>query len=337
MKKLFLSLFALAVAAMSYAQSSMLATLSHDGNIKTYYGVSALKNAYNAARNGDVITLSSGSFEAVDIAKGLTIRGAGMGIDTLSNSEPTMIVGDFNIKIPSTSTARLTLEGIYHNHTITVSTAFKNGTFLKSRFKDIKYEGASVTNLTMIHCKVAGEIRIGSNSSVSCVNCIVCYFSQESNTSIYEFANCVLMSPYWFRDVTNCSFKNCIFYISRDQDPEFQELGSGCTAFNCLSCGTTGRNYIFNSISNSTNKAIDNMASLFKTFRGTYSDNETFELTETAKKKYKGIDGTQVGIYGSNMPFDPIPSNPQITKCNVAAKSTADGKLSVDIEVNGAE
>ena len=50
----------------------------------------------------------------------------------------------------------------------------------------------------------------------------------------------------------------------------------------------------------------------------------------------KGTDGTEVGIYGGSLPYDPTPTNPQITKFNVAAKSTADGKLSVDIEVNSA-
>ena len=81
-------------------------------------------------------------------------------------------------------------------------------------------------------------------------------------------------------------------------------------------------------------------ATLFKTYPGgplALLDSETFELTDAAKTQYLGTDGTEVGIYGGNLPFDPTPSNPQITKCNVAAKSTADGKLSVDIEVNAAE
>ena len=87
---------------------------------------------------------------------------------------------------------------------------------------------------------------------------------------------------------------------------------------------------------NTTNKKSD-YQSLFTTFRGTYTDDETFELTDEAKTSFVGIDGTQVGIYGGNMPFSTTPTNPQITRCNVAAKSTADGKLSVDITVNGAE
>lgn len=63
-----------------------------------------------------------------------------------------------------------------------------------------------------------------------------------------------------------------------------------------------------------------------------FEDN-TFGKLTTAAKKYLGSDGTEVGIYGGNLPFDATPTNPQITKFNVASKTTADGKLSVDIEV----
>ena len=77
---------------------------------------------------------------------------------------------------------------------------------------------------------------------------------------------------------------------------------------------------------------------IFSTLNGyTYNDSELFTLTETAKAKYLGTDGKEVGIHGGNLPYEEDPTTPQITKCNVAAKSTADGKLSVDIEVKAAE
>jgi len=68
-----------------------------------------------------------------------------------------------------------------------------------------------------------------------------------------------------------------------------------------------------------------------------YSDDNEYKLTEAAKGLIKGTDGTEVGIYGGNLPYAPTPTNPQISKFNVAAKTTADGKLSVDIEVKSAE
>ena len=53
--------------------------------------------------------------------------------------------------------------------------------------------------------------------------------------------------------------------------------------------------------------------------------------------KYLGIDGTPVGKFGGMIPYDMMPSYPQITKMNVAAKTTADGKLSVEIGVSAAQ
>ena len=109
-------------------------------------------------------------------------------------------------------------------------------------------------------------------------------------------------------------------------------LYSSNIAFNCVSNNSNMFSYV-----PANNNKIAATSAVFKSFDGTYSDQQTFELTDTAKETYKGIDGTEIGIYGGNMPFSAVTTNPQITKCNVAAKSTADGKLSVDIEVNGGE
>ena len=61
------------------------------------------------------------------------------------------------------------------------------------------------------------------------------------------------------------------------------------------------------------------------------------DLTDDAKATYLGSDGTPVGMYGGPLPFSLTPTYPQITKMNVASKTTADGKLSVDIEVSAAQ
>ena len=88
---------------------------------------------------------------------------------------------------------------------------------------------------------------------------------------------------------------------------------------------------------NSTNKNIVNPSSAFKTGGFGYRDDEMFELTDAAKTTYLGTDGKEVGLYGGSIPYEEDPTTPQITKCNVASKSTADGKLSVEIEVKAAE
>ena len=68
-----------------------------------------------------------------------------------------------------------------------------------------------------------------------------------------------------------------------------------------------------------------------------FEPNTFYILTEEAKAEFIGQDDTELGIYGGNLPYDNHILSPQITKCNVAAKTTADGKLSVDIEVKAAE
>lgn len=330
MKKLFLSIVAAIVATTAtHAQSSMLATLSHDGEISTFYGATALRDAHNAAAHGDIITLSSGSFVSVNITKAVTIRGAGMEVNTALQIEPTVITGNFDINIANDVTERLTIEGIYHNHQITYKGTLKNATFIKDRFKKITYNGGSMKNATFIHCRIAEALHLYENSTASCVNCVVWNpNSYNSSTSNFEFQNCVIGSEY-LSDIRSSMFKNCIILSTN-----IIIINSNCMAYNCVGIGNSE---IFANMPNRTNM-IKGYTEVFKTLTGNaYNDSENFELTDDAKTTLLGIDDTQVGIYGGNMPFDSTPTNPQITKCNVAAKSTADGKLSVDITVNGAE
>lgn len=332
-----MSLVALACATVSFAQSSMLATLNHQGSISTYYGATALGEAYKAAEHGDVITLSSGTFVATNISKAITVRGAGMGIDTTQVVEPTVISGDFTIDIADSVSNKLTLEGIYSNHTITYKN-LRNASFLKSRLKTITYSSSTTSVLkdaNIIHCRIADELKLANNSSALCINSVIeDPYSYSETTSNFEFVNCVLSYCYFsMYNTRSSSFKNCLLR----SDSSTYNVDASCTAYNCVGMVSST---IFNNITNSTNRYVSSYADVFKTYAGAALDkldNERFELTDAAKTTYLGMDGTQVGIYGGNLPFDATPSNPQITKCNVAAKSTADGKLSVDIEVKAAE
>lgn len=341
MKKTILSLVVAIVAVTAtFAQSSMLATLSHNGEISTFYGATALREAHNAAANGDVITLSSGSFTAVNIEKALTIRGAGMQVDTVAKTYPTIIVGDFSINIPDSVESRLTLEALYNNFNITIKGTLKNASFLKDRFKGINPENFSNTrmkNLTFIHCKVSGNFSLPDESSASCVNCYVCDPSCNSSTSSnFEFANCFVTNSFTSA-LHSSSFTNCFIRNHHEVYADYDTyLDSSNTAFYCL--GINRGNNMFSQIPNTTNTNLTGaLNTVFKTYTGSFNDNETFELTDAAKAQYLGSDRTEVGIHGGSLPFDPTPTNPQITKCNVASKSTADGKLSVDIEVSAAD
>lgn len=335
MKKLF---FVIVAAVMSvttvFAQSSMLATLSHEGNVNVYYGPTALREAHAAAVHGDVITLSSGIFLSTDITKAVTIRGAGMGIDPTVVTEPTIISGEFQINISDTVTNHLTMEGIYSNYYVYYKGTLKNAMFMKCRFRRIvsRVESDVLKNAKFIHCRVAAELNLTKNSSASCINSVIYNpRNKDDGSSTFDFVNCFV--PVFASYLFFSSFRNCVI---RDDD-SMAYLRDTNVAYNCIGLGGGG---IFNQMKNQTNVYVDDVKSVFKSYSdGSIDglDRERFELTDEAQEKYLGDDGTQVGIYGGSFTYDPVPTNPQITKCNVAAKSTADGKLSVDIQVTTAE
>lgn len=354
MKKLFSLLSMLSMSMVMFAQGSLLATLSHDGNISVYYGASALKDAYNAAANGDVITLSSGQYNATDIKKAITLRGAGMSVstDSINAHEATIVQGRFTINIADTAQSRVCMEGLYFQSGITYAGNLKNAQFLKCRFENLlPADKAVISNSSFIHCRFYNGYRQWDNSNVFFINCAVCNPCSNSSTSNIEFDNCFVKFDYYNLNghgafpqyVINSYYKNCIIQVCNDYttDTYYTSIPYSCTAFNCIGLG---KESIFQEMSkkNKTNKYVSDISKVFKTYSNTNSqvyikDYYSFELTDTAATTYLGTDGTQVGVYGGNLPYDENPTIPQITKCNVASKSTPDGKLSVDIEVKAAE
>lgn len=338
MRKFFLSLVVMLVASVFtgkvYAQSSTLATLNHEGTIRTFYGITALKEAYGAAVDGDVITLASGSYSAIDLTKAVSICGAGMGLGAAKNVEPTILLGDFRLNLPENNTKRFSIEGIYHNGEIGYSNC-QNAMFLKCRLNEISHYSSpyKLKGISFVHCRIAKDFGLYFNCSVSLINCIVnepwCV-NTSSDTSVFDFTNCVLKGSA--SSLGYSTLRNCIFYNTTTNT-----FSSSTSLYNTVVFSSVS-NVLDNIANNGTNIVTEDWPGVFKTYSGTkFEDSETFELTDEAKTKYLGTDGTEVGIYGGNLPFDPTPSNPQITKCNVASKSTADGKLSVDIEVRAAE
>lgn len=330
MKKLLSFLFALVCAMTSFAQTSLMATLNHEGTISTFYGTTALQQAHAAAVSGDVITLSSGTFLSTDITKAVTIRGAGMEVTKAYDivSEPTVLGGDFNIKIPAEDTGRLTLEGIFHNENIYFSEGqVKNALFLKSRFFNVnRSNSCKVQDLTVLNCRVAGLIGVGRNNSAQFLNSVI----KEVDYGYLSFSHCVILDDIHLSNPGN-EYKSCI--ICKGGRGE-TVVNSSSSAYNNLFISDATD--ILNNVPNQTNLRVPTSDDRFAYLRG-YNDSKDYKLTDENRDVLKATDGGEIGIYGGTLPYSAIPTNPQITKFNVASKTTADGKLSVDIEVKSGE
>ena len=107
---------------------------------------------------------------------------------------------------------------------------------------------------------------------------------------------------------------------------------SNCTFFNCIGI-ETGETSLFEGQTAQNVMEVDSYEDVFETFVGTVFYDNLYQLKEEVNTSLLGNDGTEVGIYGGMLPYNPRPSYMRIKHCNVAPRSTVDGKLSVDIEV----
>ena len=345
MKKSFLSLVLTLClfAGSAIAQSSMLATLSHEGEISVFYGANALKEAHTAAAHGDVIILSSGSFNATDITKAITLRGAGVETNTSRNIYPTIITGDFSIAVVDSAAHNLTIEGIFNNFTITIKNGLDNATFIKDRFKTVTYSGntSSFKNNRFIHCKIVETLTAVSNSGSNSLSFMNCYIGTLLNNECPTILHNSIVAGQGssLKNYKYCTFYNCII-IGALSSMYHNAFDASNNVYNSIATNlhVDYLHYAYKNITSKSNYIIQNIDGVFKTFRvDGYSEEETFELLDDVKTKYLGTDGTQIGIHGGSYPYSSITTNPQITKCIVAPRSTADGKLSIDIEVKAGE
>lgn len=326
MKKILLVLAAMMVAAVTQlqAQSTLVATLSHGDSISAYYGANALKEAYAAAASGDVITLSSGQFNAVNIEKSVTIRGTGIVNDSIGNLRATYINGDYYLRA-----GNITLEGLYHKNEVYYDMGkqtIPNLKCYKCRFASIS--GSASTNLknaVFVNCRFASSFSLTSGSTADIINCVIAscnsWYSSPyvKNSVIYGYA-------------TTGSFENCIFIDLSSTN----KLSNNAFAISCMAVpadGSTINTNFFSSMPDKITNKVYKTNEMFESFSKTYDDYTTYKFKESEKGKFKGNDGTEIGLYGGLCPYTTVTSNPKITKFEVAPHSTPDGKLNIDITV----
>lgn len=337
MKKLFLSLVAAIVAATAtYAQSSLVATLNHNNTFTAYHGATAFVEAMAAADNGDIITLSNGTFTATDITKAVTLRGAGSKEDKVTGKYMTQLSGDVELNIPTEVTEKLLVEGVVFGG-ITLKSSIDGAKFsnckMTGKFStNISY---AATNWTFVDCNLGGGINAYKNSSISFLNCFVGQIYCNGTQVIFEFTNCLVVSSSSSGfsgngPIKNATFTNCMLFHTNGTSSS-SSLNDTNQAYNCIGYTVSGVSPFANiNQSTNTNLTDEQYNALFK--EGTF-----YELTDEAKALYIGNDGTEVGIYGGVLPFDSSIKIPQITNCSVAKQTTVDGKLSVDITVEAAQ
>lgn len=327
MKKILFAMAALfGCIAATHAQSTQVATLTHGSDNTMFYGAYALRDALEQAESGDIINLSSGTFQAAEIYKAITLRGAG-----IDSALPTYLVNEFNVILPAEDTNRFTMEGIRCNNKMSLRGTMIDPCFTKCKFDAVTIgweSGDNINNAMFGNCKIINGYKI-YKGTIQFVNCYLtdCSYRQD-DSPVTTYLNCIMRQSYP-EELKNSELFNCVIYTPTINSGDYFVTTSSVT--NCV-CINFANPYQY--LPKSSGCSTSTFAEVFKNFTGEYSDDQTFELTDNAKTTLLGTDGSQVGIYGGVLPYTSTPSYPLFTKMNVANKTTTDGKLSVDIEVS---
>lgn len=321
----------LGMAATASAQD-LAAILMHDGNPTVFKGIDGLKNAAAAAQDGDLITLSAGTFNGCEITKGVTIIGAGFGLD----GEPsTVINSDITINNQSEG-SRVKIEGILNwlylgnsvdgtspkkikiktKQPIVINKARIGYIDRDNNFKDSV--SLSVSKAMIYRNYIPGAIL---------QNCLI---SGYGGAEIYA-TNCTFYSYPGKNSICHNSLIHCDGGVARGDAPS----DSVYTSWSLNFCKVVSSNY------SSIGEWVDTNSSNSSSYKFSNDGNYIFtektyrlKLKDEYAAEWLGSDGTQVGAYGGSDPFNPVSSLPKITKFSVAEKTTADGTLNVEISLD---
>lgn len=341
MKKILFSLLALFATCIAQAQTSIMATLTHNGKTTIYYGADALVEAAAASAYGDRITLTSGVFNAPTLTKAVSICGAGMEPDTINHVEPTTLRGKLTLAFEDSLNTNFSIDRVLMPEGMFVGNATVNASYTRCKILGNGFDVDNTYRFTQlnsnfVHC-VLSFVDLTKSSTYTFLNCAMgeINFNAVDNPRV-ELKNCIINGgcSSW----KNVGMENCIYAYgpAYDCDASFTK---STYALNCLSICTSDNpfehsynttNYIYKPDNSSDPSA--KYGAVFKTFRGDITKDSNFELTEEAKAKYLGTDGKEIGIYGGYT-YKPTSSSLNVRKFKVADKTNAEGKLQVEIVV----
>lgn len=342
MKKIILLLVAIALTSAKMMAEGLTATLQQGETMTAFYGVNAFVDAYNAAEDGAVITLSEGRFNDVSsIEKSITVIG-NMAFD-VEGYEKTYLANDRSVTINADN---VTLEGIYWSSSYSLILGnISNCHIRRCRIGNrLSYVSNTVhTNTLIDQCVINCEAAMPTSRNYCLKNSTIGYFASSSSSehiayitncyicvfAVYYNSNCV--QPY-------AIYKNCVLGMNMNYNTNSsRSLYSPSEFYNNYFYRITSYSYYTNCtykesfsngcLNNGNTNSGDKSVYVSNPYTGNYIIN-SFNQT--------GDDGTPVGITGGSG-FSPYPSIPRVTSKQIDSRTDSQGKLNVKITVSTEE
>lgn len=327
LKKLLLALVCLPVAFAGFS-AQLTATLQSGDKVTPFYGASSFVDAYNAAIDGDVITLSPGLFTSAEIQKSITV----IGTYAFSTDESKTT----RFSSLTVSADNVTLEGLRFTGTLLIKGADQltvSRCYIPTLGEIEKTDHKYHDNTIITDCLVQNFEAMSLSKNAVIRNCSIRYFSnmnEAANLALVENCNIALFkkysgSTYYYRQ-PYAIYRNCILGLYNENT-----LDWGFPTFS-PSSPSEFHNNLFNGnylvISTSTRLKIwqINYGSCVNSGNLVSSDYDV-----SAESKTFMYD--KFGQYKGRGPADhkEYPAIPSITSSEIDTKTDAEGNLHVKI------
>ena len=327
MKKVLFSLFFLVIGTLTVWADGCVATLQHGETMTMYTSNSALQDAYKNAVDGDIITLSPGTFAAqTTIAKQVRIIGTYGMNDT--STDATILTNS----ITTITVDNVYIEGICFSATLTIGSGISNLTLKRCYLVQTNANGDH-TNTLIDQCILMRDynaVSYGKNFSIK--NSTIRYFSSSNDVShIVNITNCYVAQfggstgsqPYGI-------YKNNVLRLYSTNAASYTytiNLAYSEYHYNYF-YKTKGSNY---SIDYTINYATSSMND-HNTIGSIVFDNEfSYPCSDNFNKT--GQDGTNLGITGGTG-FNQWPGIPRVVTATIDAQTDDKGKLNASFTVS---
>lgn len=322
MKKILLSIIALCCTMVAIAQNTeeISAILQHGEEVSVYKGSTGLQQAYANASDGDVITLSEGTFYAVNIEKPLTIYGAGFETNEETKTAVTTINATFNVGKADAVIEGMHIEGIKINGSLAFTQKLKNSTIQRCYITENLTFANDIENVRVKQCRVGGNLN-GSKTVVAkgllIANCYVWgeinYYSNESIVNIdHSFMGYQYNTYSNYNDYNNYAQFLWTNSIINSRGSSYRMATGNCaTVKNCIVVSGGGGVRDNNIIENLYTVDVANLFADAEDVN--YTEARTFKLKD--ETTYKGTDGTPIGPSGG-AGWNKVPSTPYVKNLN---------------------
>lgn len=338
MKKLIIMFVALLFMSASVFADGLTATLQQGDNMMPFYGADAFMQAYEAAKDGAVITLSSGQFNDVaTVSKQISIIGAYAFNNTESERTilKSIIVNANNVKI----------EGIYFSGILSIG-EIENFHIKRSWIRNLRSTN-SHTNTLVDQCVVESDKAIANGINYQIRNSTIeSFHAMNTPENIAHIENCVIWKynynnmydehitqPYavYLHNVL-CGFL-CINFLYHHVTMSFSAPNEFYYNLFLNTTDFESTDYGFSASFDYTCANEGNITG--KNFKYYYNTKDRFSYPASDMKEgciVLGIDDKPIGIKGGGG-FSEYPAIPRIICKTIDKKTNEEGKINVNIKV----